>query len=168
MLLTQVVVSACPARGASGAAAGAAVGTLTATTHSGRCPIGTRAAELRVQICRPPGHNFNACIASNDFNGFNQTAAVAVVAVVAAAVAVVAVAAVAAAAAAAVFVVGVVAAIVIPSVVPYVHNFAYVCPHRCIPDLAAEHACWPRRILRGRLGSWGGILGVGFVARRIA
>lgn len=167
MLLTQVVVSACPARGASGAAAGAAVGTLTAATHSGRCPIGTRAAaELRVQICRPPGHNFNACIASNDFNGFNQTAAVAVVAVVAAAVAVVAVAAVAAAAA--VFVVGVVAAIVIPSVVPYVHNFAYVCPHRCIPDLAAEHACWPRRILRGRLGSWGGILGVGFVARRIA
>ena len=119
-----------------------------------------------MQICRPPGHNFNACIASNDFNGFNQTAAVAVVAVVAAAVAVVAVAAVAAAAA--VFVVGVVAAIVIPSVVPYVHNFAYVCPHRCIPDLAAEHACWPRRILRGRLGSWGGIIGVGFVARRIA
>ena len=150
MLLTQVVVSACPARGASGAAAGAAVGTLTATTHSGRCPIGTRAAELRVQICRPPGHNFN-------FNGFNQTAAVAVVAVAAVA-----------AAAAAVFVVGVVAAIVIPSVVPYVHNFAYVCPHRCIPDLAAEHACWPRRILRGRLGSWGGIIGVGFVARRIA
>ena len=65
MLLTQVVVSACPARGASGAAAGAAVGTLTAATHSGRCPIGTRAAELRVQICRPPGHN-----------GFNQTVAV--------------------------------------------------------------------------------------------
>ena len=164
MLLTQVVVSACPARGASGAAAAAAVGTLTAATHSGRCPIGTRAAELRVQICRPPGHNFNACTASNDFNGFNQTAAVAVVAVVAAAVAVVAVAA----AAAAVFVVGVAAAIVIPSLVPYVHNFAYVCPHRCIPDLAAEHACWPRRILRGRLGSWGGILRVGFVARRIA
>ena len=87
---------------------------------------------------------------------------------VAAAAAVVAVAAVAAAAA--VFVVGVAAAIVVPNVVcvPSVHNFAYVCPHRCIPDLAAEHACWPRRILRGRLGSWGGTLGVGFVARRIA
>ena len=72
MLLTQVVVSACSARGASGAAAAAAVGTLTAAARSGRCPIGTAAAELLVQICRPPGHNFHACTASNDFNGFNQ------------------------------------------------------------------------------------------------
>ena len=57
MLLTHVVVSAWPARGASGAAAAAAVGTLTAAaaaavgtltaaTRSGRCPIGTAAAEL--------------------------------------------------------------------------------------------------------------------------
>ena len=44
MLLTQVVVSAWLARGASGAAAAAAVGTLTAATRSGRCPIGTAAA----------------------------------------------------------------------------------------------------------------------------
>lgn len=112
---------------------------MTATTRSGRWPIGTAAAEL---AARADFADLQGIMVSIKLLLF--------------------------AAPAAVFVVGVAAAIVIPSVVPYVHNFAYVCPHRCMPDLAAEHACWPQRILRGRLGSWGGILGVGFVARRIA
>ena len=77
MLLTQVAVSACPARGATGTAAAAAVGTLTAAARSGRWPIGTaaaaEAADLLFHLCRPPGHIFHACSASNDFNGFNQT-----------------------------------------------------------------------------------------------
>ena len=33
----------------------------------------------------------------------------------------------------------------------YVHNFACVLPHSCIPDRAAKHVCWTRRILRDRV-----------------